>query len=86
VNPTDRDPKSVGAGAGAAAPGDKLAQGAASRAEQNNALETRLLAVSLAARFHGTELDREELRYPRGEAPSPAALVECPMFPLMEPM
>ena len=51
-------------------------RGAASRADRNNALETRLLAICLAARLHGIELDREELRYPHGEAPSPAALVE----------
>ena len=29
-----------------------------------------------AARYHGTELDRDELRVPRGTQPSPAALVE----------
>jgi HlyB family type I secretion system ABC transporter len=76
VNPTDRDPETVGAGTDAAAPGEKPAQGAPGRNERTDALETRLLAVGLAARFHGIELDREELRYPRGEAPSPAALVE----------
>jgi HlyB family type I secretion system ABC transporter len=76
VNPTDRDPEGGGAAAGASTPGSKSAQGAASRAERADALETRLLAVTLAARFHGTELDREELRYPRGESPPPAALIE----------
>jgi subfamily B ATP-binding cassette protein HlyB/CyaB len=39
-------------------------------------LEARLLAVMAAARYHGTELDRDELRVPRGTQPSPAALVE----------
>jgi HlyB family type I secretion system ABC transporter len=77
VNPTDRDPKSVGAdAAGTTAAGDVPPRGAASRADRANALETRLLAICLVARFHGIELDREELRYPHGEAPSPATLVE----------
>jgi ATP-binding cassette, subfamily B, bacterial HlyB/CyaB len=39
-------------------------------------LEAHLLAVMAAARYHGTELDRDELRVPRGTQPSPAALVE----------
>jgi ATP-binding cassette, subfamily B, bacterial HlyB/CyaB len=39
-------------------------------------LEARLHAVMAAARFHGSELDRDELRVPRGTEPSPAALVE----------
>ncbi len=39
-------------------------------------LDVRLLAVMAAARFHGAELDREDLRFPSGEAPSPAMLVE----------
>jgi len=39
------------------------------------ALETRLLAIDQVARFHHMEIDRELLRYPRGEAPSPATLV-----------
>ena len=39
-------------------------------------LEARLLAVMAAARYHGTELDRDELRVPRGTQPSPASLVE----------
>ncbi len=29
-----------------------------------------------AARYHGTELDRDDLRVPRGELPSPASLVD----------
>ena len=29
-----------------------------------------------AARFHGVELDRDELRFPKGEPPVPATLVE----------
>src|ERR1700712_5152823 len=39
-------------------------------------LEARLHAVMAAARFHGSELDRDELRVPKGTEPSPAALVE----------
>jgi subfamily B ATP-binding cassette protein HlyB/CyaB len=39
-------------------------------------LEARLHAVMAAARYHGSELDRDELRVPRGTEPSPAALVE----------
>src|SRR4051812_18974055 len=39
-------------------------------------LEVRLLAIMAAARFHGSELDREDLRFPSGEAPAPAMLVE----------
>ncbi|HEY0419938.1 MAG TPA: ABC transporter transmembrane domain-containing protein, partial [Acetobacteraceae bacterium] len=39
-------------------------------------LQVRLMAVMAAARFHGTELDRDDLRIPTGEAPSPATLVE----------
>ncbi|HET9018881.1 MAG TPA: peptidase domain-containing ABC transporter [Acetobacteraceae bacterium] len=41
----------------------------------NDALEARLLAIEAAARFHNVELDREELRFPRGGVPEPAALV-----------
>jgi ATP-binding cassette subfamily B protein len=40
-----------------------------------NPHETRLLAVMAAARRHGAELDRDDLRTPRGTAASPAALV-----------
>ena len=39
-------------------------------------LELRLRALGEAARFHGTELDRDDLRVPEGEMPSPAVLVE----------
>ena len=38
--------------------------------------ETRLRAVIAAARYHGIELDRDDLRFPDGQAPEPAALVE----------
>lgn len=38
-------------------------------------LEVRLLALVAAARFHGIELDREDLRVPEDEAPAPAVLV-----------
>jgi HlyB family type I secretion system ABC transporter len=41
-----------------------------------SALDVRLMAVMAAARFHGAELDREDLRFPSGEAPAPAMLVE----------
>jgi subfamily B ATP-binding cassette protein HlyB/CyaB len=39
-------------------------------------LESRLLALTSAARFHGKELDREDLRIIKGQMPSPAAMVE----------
>ena len=38
--------------------------------------ETRLLALQAAARHHGIELDREDLRFPPKEGPSPALLTE----------
>ena len=41
-----------------------------------NPTELRLLAIMAAARYHGVELDREDLRFPGGEAPQPAALVD----------
>ncbi len=65
MNPTDAtDPNAAAQPAPprAATPGD--------------ALESRLLAIEAAARFHNVELDREELRYPAGQPPAPAALVE----------
>lgn len=37
--------------------------------------ETRVRAVLEAARYHGIELDRADLRYPRGESPTPLALL-----------
>ncbi len=49
---------------------------AADRAAMTEALESRLMAIEAAARFHNTELDRDELRLPQGAAPTPAALVE----------
>lgn len=45
-------------------------------AAASDALETRLLAIVAAARFHNVDLDRGDLRFPDGEAPVPAALVE----------
>ncbi len=49
----------------------------ASRAEKPlSPLDVRVMAVMEAARFHGAELDRDDLRFPQGEAPSPATLVE----------
>jgi ATP-binding cassette, subfamily B, bacterial HlyB/CyaB len=50
--------------------------GAADRNAVSEALESRLMAIEAAARFHNVELDRDELRIPKGGAPSPAALVE----------
>ena len=41
-----------------------------------NPLETRLMALIAAARYHGAELDRDDLRIPAGTRPPPAALVE----------
>lgn len=38
-------------------------------------LEIRILAVMAAARFHGFELDRDEMRAAKGENPPPAAFV-----------
>jgi ATP-binding cassette, subfamily B, bacterial HlyB/CyaB len=38
-------------------------------------LEIRILAVLAAARFYGYELDRNDLRLPKGETPPPAAYV-----------
>ena len=49
---------------------------AAERTAMTEALESRLLAIEAAARFHNVELDRDELRVPKGAPPSPAALVE----------
>ncbi len=46
------------------------------RAAMRYALETRLLAIDAAARFHNVDLDREVLRIPVGEPPAPAALVQ----------
>ncbi len=43
---------------------------------ETDATEIRLLALIAAARHHGVELDRDELRVPAGEQPSPATLVE----------
>lgn len=39
-------------------------------------LQMRLSALIAAARFHGVDLDPEDLRIPTGETPPPAALVE----------
>jgi subfamily B ATP-binding cassette protein HlyB/CyaB len=47
----------------------------ANLAGSKEALESRLLAIEAAARFHNVELDRDELRYPAGSPPAPAALV-----------
>jgi ATP-binding cassette subfamily B protein len=40
------------------------------------AIQIRLMAVAAAARFHGAELDRSDLRSPADETPSPAALAD----------
>ena len=39
-------------------------------------LELRLRALAAAARYHGGELERDDLRVPEGEIPSPAVLVD----------
>ncbi len=70
---------STDAPTGGANPGDPRAETAARSAERdaiNEALESRLMALEAAARFHHVELDRDELRYPKGTTPSPAALVQ----------
>ena len=41
-----------------------------------SALEVRLRAIAAAARVHGVELDRDDLRIPTGTVPAPASLVE----------
>ena len=48
----------------------------ADRNSASEALESRLMAIEAAARFHHVELDRDELRIPKGGAPSPASLVQ----------
>ena len=63
--------QTTGAAAGAQARPGQDAHGAAP-----SPTELRLLAVMAAARLHGAELDRDELRVPRGTQPSPAAMVE----------
>ncbi len=40
------------------------------------ACQIRLMAIAAAARFHGAELDRSDLRLSDGQAPGPAALAE----------
>jgi subfamily B ATP-binding cassette protein HlyB/CyaB len=59
-----------GAGAASTEPGPTTAKRA------NSPLEIRLMAVMAAARFHGAELEREDMRIPAGTTPSPAAMVE----------
>ncbi len=54
---------------------DPIAPELASAPDAGHALETRLLAIEQAARFHGVDLDREALRFPRAEAPATLALV-----------
>jgi HlyB family type I secretion system ABC transporter len=66
-------------GTGAAADADAAEQPeteAGGDKRKPSPLEVRLLAVMAAARFHGAELEREDMRIPRGTAPPPAALVE----------
>ena len=60
--------------AGAGSTSDAPHLGAAPDA--SHALETRLMAIEQAARFHGSDLDREALRFPRGEGPSTIILVQ----------
>jgi subfamily B ATP-binding cassette protein HlyB/CyaB len=44
--------------------------------EGPSAAEIRVLAVLAAARFQGADIDRDDLRFPKGESPAPAVLVE----------
>jgi ATP-binding cassette subfamily B protein len=44
--------------------------------QPKNPLKVRLSAVIAAARFHGVELDAEDIRISAGETPPPAVLVE----------
>ncbi len=67
--------------AGGTAPAGQMPPGAdASHARHpappQSPLETRLLALIAAARYHGAELDRDDLRVPAGTQPQPASLVE----------
>jgi HlyB family type I secretion system ABC transporter len=66
--------RDVPEGASRGAADDAFEDGSAASA--SDALELRLLAITAAARFHGVELDRDNLRYAHGEQPSPAALVQ----------
>ncbi len=43
--------------------------------DPGHTLETRLLAIEQTARFHGVELDREDLRFPKGEPPATLTLL-----------
>ena len=45
------------------------------RAAARYAMETRLLAIEYVARYNNVDIDRELLRIPAGDAPSPAAIV-----------
>ena len=40
------------------------------------AIQVRLMAITAAARFHGAELDRNDLRTPADDIPGPAALTD----------
>ncbi len=72
--PVSADTARADAAAAAAAAAEQAEPAPASRS--SSPLEVRLLAVTAAARFHGAELDREDLRIPAGTTPPPAALVE----------
>ena len=52
------------------------AAGAGQGAAPATPLELRLRALVAAARYHGLELDRDDLCVPEGEMPSPAVLVD----------
>ena len=43
------------------------------------AIQIRLMAIAAAARFHGAELERTDLRVPAGDLASPAALTAASM-------
>ncbi len=59
-----------------AAPAGPASAGSAADAPRGRPVDARVLAVMAAARYHGAELERDDLRVPMGEKPSPAALVE----------
>jgi ATP-binding cassette, subfamily B, bacterial HlyB/CyaB len=58
------------------APGSESSPDTRQMPDQRQMIESCLLAIMAAARFHGIELDRDELRITKGETLQPAALVE----------
>ena len=60
---------------GPPAPGRLAPPAAIEENAQSAPVESRLLAIQSAARYHGVDLDRTDLRIPPGESPSPATLI-----------